>query len=131
VYRAFGQPVHPAWDITGWRIEASNDTIQVDEGEENLTVYSRIGNDSDGPLPYPLVSISLTDRFLETLGNQVLDPAEYLPTDLDPRKLVEPGNTFNAVISIKAPPVEASGYKVDVCYRMTDGQLRCKASDFK
>ena len=131
VYRAIGQPVQPAWDITGWRIEASNDTIQVEEGEENLTVYSRIGNDSDGPLPYPLVSISLTDRFLETLGNQVLDPAEYLPTDLDPRKLVEPGNTFNAIISIKAPPIEASGYKVDVCYRMTDGQLRCKANDFK
>ena len=131
VYRAIGQPVQPAWDITGWRIEASNDTIQVEEGEESLTVYSRIGNDSEGPLPYPLVSISLTDRFLETLGNQVLDPAEYLPTDLDPRKLVTPGNTFNAVISIKAPPVEASGYKVDVCYRMTDGQLRCKASDFK
>ncbi len=131
VYRAIGQPVQPAWDITGWRIEASNDTIQVEEGEESLTVYSRIGNDSEGPLPYPLVSISLTDRFLETLGNQVLGPAEYLPTDLDPRKLVAPGNTFNAVISIKAPPVEAAGYKVDVCYRMTNGQLRCKASVFK
>ena len=131
VYRAIGQPVQPAWDITGWRIEASNDTIQVEEGEENLTVYSRIGNNSKGSLPYPLVSISLTDRFLETLGNQVLDPAEYLPTDLDPRKLVEPGNTFNAVILIKSPPVEASGYKVDVCYRMTDGKLRCKANDFK
>jgi hypothetical protein len=131
LYRAIGQPVQPAWDITGWRIEASNDTIRVEEGEENLTVYSRIGNNSNGPLPYPLVSISLTDRVLETLGNQVLDPAKYLPTDLDPRKLVEPGNTFNAVISIKSPPAEASGYKVDVCYRMTDGKLRCKANDFK
>lgn len=129
VYRALGQPVQPAWDITGWRIEASNDTIQVEEGEENLTVYSRIGNNSKRPMPYPLVSISLTDRLVDTLGNRVLGPAEYLPTDLDPRKLVEPGNTFNAVIVIKSPPKEASGYKIDVCYRVTNEKLRCKAED--
>jgi len=131
IYRALGQPVQPAWDIAGWRIEASDDVIDVEEGEENLTVYSRIGNNSDRPMPYPLINISLTDRFLEPVGSQILDPAEYLPTDLDPRKLVEPGNTFNAVISIQSPSADASGYKVDVCYRLSDGRLRCAIDDFK
>jgi hypothetical protein len=131
VYRVLGQPVQPAWNVAGWRIEASSDAIEVKEGEENLTVSSRIGNNSDQPMPYPLIYISLTDRFLEPVGSQVLDPAEYLPTDLDPRKLVQPGNTFNAIITIKSPPQEASGYKVDVCYRQTGDQLRCAIDDFK
>ncbi len=131
VYRALGQPVQPAWDVTGWRIEASNDQIEVQEGEENLTVQSRIGNNSDRAMPYPLVNISLTDRFLEPVGSQLLDPVEYLAADLDPRKLVEPGNTFNAIITIKSPSIDASGYKVDICYRQTDGQLRCAIDDFK
>ena len=99
LYRAIGQPVQPAWDITGWRFEATKGSTEGEE--EELTVYSRLGNNSDGPLPYPLIGISLTDRFEETIGSRVLDPAEYLPSDLDPRKLVPPGNTLNAVITIK------------------------------
>ena len=131
VYRALGQPLQPAWDVTGWRIEASTDTIEVEEGKESLTVSSRIGNTSEQSMPYPLINISLTDRFLEPVGSQLLDPAKYLPTDLDPRKLVEPGNTFNAIITIRSPSIEASGYKVDVCYRQTSGWLRCAMDDFK
>jgi len=129
LYRAIGQPVQPAWDITGWRFEATKGSTEGDE--EELTVYSRLGNNSDGPLPYPLIGISLTDRFEETIGSRVLDPAEYLPSDLDPRKLVEPGNTFNAVITIKSTTENATGFKLNVCYRLSDGQLRCAIDDFK
>jgi predicted Zn finger-like uncharacterized protein len=128
IYRAIGQPVQPAWDITGWRFEV---TTSSTDGESNeLTVYSRLGNNSDGPLPYPLISISLADRFEETLGSRVLDPGDYLPTDLDPRKLVEPGSSFNAVITIKSASEEATSFNLKVCYRMTSGQLRCKDDSF-
>ena len=96
-----------------------------------MTVYSRLGNNSDGPLPYPLIGISLTDRFEESIGSRVLDPAEYLAGDLDPRKLVEPGDTFNAVITIKSASGEAAGFKLNVCYRSNDGRLRCAIDDFK
>lgn len=129
VYRALGKPVQPAWDITGWRFEATKGNADGDQGE--LTIYSRLGNKSDGPLPYPLIGISLTDRFEETIGSRVLDPAEYLPTDLDPRKLVPPGNTFNAVITIDSATENATGFKLNVCYRLSDGQLRCAIDDFK
>jgi len=129
VYRAIGQPVQPAWDITGWRFEATKGSAE--DVAEELTIYSRLGNNSDGPLPYPLIGISLTDRFEETIGSRVLDPAEYLPTDLDPRKLVEPGNTFNAIITINSAMEEATGFKLNVCYRLSDGRLRCAIDDFK
>jgi len=129
IYRVIGQPVQPAWDITGWRFEATKGSTEGDN--EDLTVYSRIGNNSAGPLPYPLIGISLTDRFEETIGSRVLDPAEYLPSDLDPRKLVAQGDTFNAVITIKSASEDATGFKLNVCYRLTDGRLRCAIDDFK
>jgi len=128
IYRAIGQPVQPAWDITGWRFEVT--TSSTDGEPDELTVYSRLGNSSDGPLPYPLISISLADRFEETLGSRVLDPGDYLPTDLDPRKLVEPGSSFNAIITIKSASEEATSFNLKVCYRMTNGQLRCKDDSF-
>lgn len=129
MYRALGQPLSPEWDITGWRFEATKGS--TDENDEQLTIYSRIGNKSDTPLPYPLIGISLTDRFEETVGSRILDPAEYLSNDLDPRKLVQPGNTFNAVITIQSPSEEATGFKLNVCYRESGGNLRCALDDFK
>ena len=131
IYRAIGQPVQPAWDITGWRFEAAKDVTDTEINAGELVVYSRLGNNSEGPLPYPLIGLSLTDRFEETIGSRMLDPAEYLPTDLDPRKLVEPGNTFNAVITIKSASEDATGFKLNVCYRLSNGQLRCAIADFK
>jgi len=129
MYRAIGKPLSPEWDITGWRFEVTKGS--TDENDENLTIYSRIGNKSDKPLPYPIVAISLTDRFEETVGSRILDPADYLPNDLDPRKLVEPGNTFNAAITIQSPAEDATGFKLNVCYRGSGGQLRCAIDDFK
>ena len=129
LYRAIGKPLSPTWDVTGWRFEARRDIL--DEDADKLTVISRIGNTSDKPLPYPLINIALTDRFEETIGNKTLDPAEYLTDDLDPRKLVQPGNNFTAVMSIESPSDEATGYKLQACYRLTDARLRCHVPDFR
>jgi predicted Zn finger-like uncharacterized protein len=128
MYRAIGRPLSPDWDITGWRFEVTKGSTDEEDGA--LTVFSRIGNTSDSALPYPLIGISLTDRFEETIGSRVLDPADYLSNDLDPRKLVQPGNTFNAVITIESPSEEATGFKLNVCYRETGGSLRCAIEDF-
>ncbi len=129
VYRMLGKPLTPAWDIKGWRFEATKGS--TDEGDEVLTIYSRIGNQSDNALPYPLVHVSLTDRFEDIIGSRVLEPGEYLGPNADPRELVPSGNTFNAVISIESPAAEATGFKLNVCYRLAGGQLRCAIEDFK
>jgi len=129
VYRAVGKPLSPAWDVTGWQFEATQRS--QDDDDNQLTIFSRIANKSDKPLPYPLISISLTDRFEETIGSRLLDPAEYLPNDLDPSKPVQPGNTFNAAIFIPSPAENASGFKLNVCYRLSNGQLSCHIPDFK
>jgi len=129
MYRAIGKPLVPAWDIGGWRFEVTRGNADVTAN--TLTIYSRIGNKSDKPLPYPLIGISLTDRFEEVIGSRVLEPADYLTDDLDPRKLVRPGNTFNAVMTIRSPAPEATGFKLNVCYRVTGGKLRCAIQDFR
>ncbi len=129
VYRLVGSPVTPAWDIKGWRFEATKGS--TDENDRVLTIYSRVGNKSQQALPYPLVHVSLTDRFEEIIGSRVLEPTEYLAENTDPRVAVQPGDTFNAVISIDSPSAEATGFKLNVCYRLENRQLRCAIEDFK
>jgi len=137
LYRAIGMPLSPEWDITGWRFEATRHSVgeaaesETADGSEDVMIFSRVGNNSDKPLPYPIIGISLTDRYEDPLGGFILDPADYLPNDLDPRKLVEPGNTFNAVMTIRSPSTEAASFRLRACYRNADGSLRCKDDSFK
>jgi len=129
VYRMLGKPITPQWDIKGWRFESTSGS--TDEDEEVLTVFSRLVNKSEQPLPFPLVHVSLTDRWEEIIGSRVLEPNEYLAGDLDPSKPVTPGENFTAVITIKNPSAEATGFKLNVCYRVTPGRVRCAIEDFK
>ena len=129
IYRMFGKPVTPAWDVTGWRFEATKGS--TDESDELLTIYSRIGNNSAEALPYPLINVSLTDRYEDIIGSKVLEPGDYLAESLDTREAVAPGATFSAVISIEAPDANATGFKLNVCYRQPGGRLRCAIDDFK
>jgi predicted Zn finger-like uncharacterized protein len=129
IYRMIGKPLTPTWDIAGWRFEATKG--DADETSEILTIYSRIGNNSDEALPYPIVHLALTDRFEDIMGSTLLEPGEYLPENADPRRLVPPGDTVDAMITINAPVADATGFKLMMCYRMASGQLRCKTEDFK
>lgn len=128
VYRLLGNPVTPAWDIRGWRFEATKGSSDDDQ---LLTIYSRIGNTSEQALPYPLLHVSLTDRFEEIIGSRVLEPREYLVGDQNARNTVAPGSNFNAVIAVDTPAPAATGFKLNVCYRLSDGQLRCAVESFR
>ncbi|NNC57767.1 MAG: DUF3426 domain-containing protein [Woeseiaceae bacterium] len=130
VYRAVGKPLLPEWDVRGWSFEASQDVV-TDAGDDQLTIISRLGNRSDASLPYPLINITLIDRFEETIGSHTLGPADYLADGMDPSQRVQPGNTFNAMIAIQSASAAATGYKLKACYRLTDTQLRCKNPDFR
>lgn len=129
IYRMLGMPVTPAWNIKGWQFEATNGN--VDESETSLTIVSRIVNRADRPLPYPLVHVSLTDRWEDIMGSRILEPGEYLAGDLDPSSPVLPGENFTAVITIENPSAEATGFKLNVCYRVRTGTVRCAIEDFK
>ena len=85
----------------------------------------------DTAMPYPLVYVSLTDRFEEMVGSRVLQPGEYLPTGNGRRRPVLAGANFTAVINIDTPSPDATGFKLNVCYRAAAGQLRCAIEDFK
>ena len=129
VYRILGQPVTPQWDVTGWQFQTTNGA--TDDNEEVLTIFSRIVNRSGQPLPYPLVHVSLTDRWEEIIGSRILEPNEYLAGDLDPSRPVAAADSFSAVITIEDPSADATGFKLNVCYRISPGRVRCATEDFK
>jgi predicted Zn finger-like uncharacterized protein len=129
IYRLLGQPITPDWDIRGWQFQTTSGG--TDETGQLLTIYSTVANRSTQALPYPLVHVSLTDRWEEIVGSRVLEPSEYLAGNADPSKAVAAGDRFTAAISIDSPSAEATGFKLNVCYRVAPGQVRCATEDFR
>ena len=148
VYRSIGRPVTPDWDVTGWVFEAQTNSTDPrafrralgleaaeiaaePDADDILTIYTRIGNHSPDALPYPLVAVSLTDRFEETIGSVVLEPEQYLPGGAGRGAVVPGGDSFDAIMSIDTPNPAATGFRLNICYRQADRRLRCAIEDFK
>lgn len=129
VYRLFGKPVVPGWDIRDWQFESTSGS--TDAEERFLTINSRLVNNSGRSLPYPLLHVSLTDRWEEIIGSTVLEPSEYLADASPPAGRVSPGEHFTAVVTIESPSPDATGFKLNVCYPEAGGRVRCATEDFK
>lgn len=128
-YRWFGDPLVPAWDVRGWRFESTSGSTEGND--EILTIRSRISNQTSGSLPYPLLHISLTDRYEEIIGSKVLLPAEYLSEGTNAGQPVDAGDGFAAVITVASLAQEATGFKLNICYRDSPERLRCATEDFR
>jgi predicted Zn finger-like uncharacterized protein len=143
VYRAVGAPIVPEWDVKAWRLEVKGDSIgrrdPAGSGEpaargpetDVLTIYSRLTNQAQRPQPYPLIGISLTNRYEEVIGSRVLEPAEYLAKPPGETGMVNQGDAFEPAIVIDGLSAEATGYRLNVCYPSAGGKLRCAIEDFR
>ncbi|HZD51584.1 MAG TPA: DUF3426 domain-containing protein [Woeseiaceae bacterium] len=128
VYRRLGSPITPDWDVNGWQFETTNGS--TDASDRVLTITSRITNRSEHVLPYPLLHVSLTDRYEELVGSALLEPARYLEIR-SARGMVKPGEEFSATVTISPLPPQATGFKLNVCYARTEGRLGCATGAFK
>lgn len=129
VYDSLGRPITPDWDVSGWDIARTQGA--TDEQDQLLTIFSEIRNTSDAALPYPIVTLSLTNRYQDSIGALVLEPADYLADRSNAAGMVPAGGKFEAVIPIDEPSPDAIGYTINACYRTPGSDLRCAVPDFK
>ncbi|HUG63408.1 MAG TPA: zinc-ribbon and DUF3426 domain-containing protein [Methylomirabilota bacterium] len=129
VYRLLGEPVRPDWNIREWQFEATSG--QADEAGEVLAISSRVANRSARDMPYPLLHVSLTDRFEEIIGSTMVEPREYLESAADAAGRVPAGGKFSATVRLALPSQDATGFKLNVCYAEAAGRVRCATEAFR
>jgi len=91
-----------------------------------LRVRASILNTAAQLEPYPLLRVTLANRFGTPVGRREFEPAEYLgrPTV----QMLEPGHQLDATLDILDPGKDAEGFEIDVCVRGADKRVLC-ASD--
>ena len=88
-----------------------------------LMLRASIINRASYAQPFPLLRLTLQDRYGSTLGERDIGPADYLPGTGAP-DLLGPGERADALIRIVDPGTEAVGFELDICLPAAGG-VRC------
>ena len=88
-----------------------------------LRVRASILNSAPQLQPYPLLRVTLANRFGARIGTRDFEPAEYLgkPTV----RMLAPGERADATLDILDPGKDAEGFEIDVCLRGADQKISC------
>jgi predicted Zn finger-like uncharacterized protein len=122
LYAGIGKPLPVPAILSGYQLRqwgASADAA----ADGSLTVRASILNTTDQLQPFPLLRVTLEDRFGAHLGTREFEPAEYSGKPLT--RLLGPGERADATVEIPDPGKSAEGFELDVCLRNAEGKINC------
>jgi len=125
LYAGVGKPLPLPATLSGYQLRqwgASGDGT----ADGSLRVRASILNTTAQMQPFPLLRVTLEDRFGAAIGTRDFEPAEYFGKPLT--RLLAPGERADATVEIQDPGKEAEGFELDVCLRGADSAIHC-ASD--
>ena len=122
LYSSMGAPVSPLANLSAYQLRQWGVTGDP-AGEGTLRLRASIMNTAAQLEPYPLLRVTLANRFGSGIGTRDFEPSEYLgkPT----AKLLAPGERVDATLDILDPGKSAEGFEIDVCLRGTDRRVSC------
>jgi hypothetical protein len=100
------------WGVTG--DPGANGTLRVRASIMNAAAQLQ---------PYPLLRVTLADRFGTRVGAREFEPAEYLGRA--PARMLAPGERVDATLNILDPGKDAEGFEIDVCIRNAEKKIFC------
>lgn len=124
VYDALGLQLAPNWDPTAFEVRQWGDAA-ADTQAGRLNVRASIRNKAAFAQPFPLLRVELEDRFGGTVATRDFEPAEYLKSPAQAKRLLTAGASAEADLEIADPGDEAVGYRLNVCLRESQAILRC------
>jgi predicted Zn finger-like uncharacterized protein len=122
LYAKLGTPVASAANLSAYQLRQWGVTGDP-SADGILRVRASILNASSRRAPYPLLRVTLANRFGGRIGTRDFEPAEYLSKP--PPKLLGPGEGVDATVDILDPGKSAEGFELDVCLRGADAVVSC------
>jgi predicted Zn finger-like uncharacterized protein len=124
LFATVGDPVPVPANLAAYELRQWGVSGDPDAGGA-LRVRASILNTASELEPYPLLRVTLADRFGTRIGARDFLPAEYLGKS--PAKLLAPGERADAVLDILDPGKNAEGFELDVCVRGIKQKISCQS----
>jgi predicted Zn finger-like uncharacterized protein len=122
LYAGAGAPVPSSANLAAYQLRqwgVSGDPA----ADGTLRVRASILNSAAQLEPFPLLRVTLANRFGTSIGARDFEASEYLgkPT----ARYLNPGEQVDATMDILDPGKSAEGFEIDVCLRGTDRKISC------
>jgi hypothetical protein len=88
-----------------------------------LRVRASVLNTAAQLQPYPLLRVTLANRFGAKIGARDFEPAEYMGKPIV--RMLAPGERADATLDIVDPGKDAEGFEIDVCVRGVEQKITC------
>jgi hypothetical protein len=122
LYAAFGVAVAVPANLSAYQLRQWGVTGDP-SASGALRVRASILNIAAQLQPYPLLRVTLANRFGTKLGTRDFEPAEYMGKPIV--KMLAPGERADATLDIVDPGKDAEGFEIDVCVRGADQKVTC------
>ena len=123
VYARSGQTLYPAWDLGAYRVLGS-EAIAGRAAPDALEIVARLQVTGPAPVGLPLLRVTVRDRWGNTVGERLVEPAAYAPERVG--SLVAPGSVLPVTVSLRDPGTEAHGYEIDLCLPQREQGAACQ-----
>jgi predicted Zn finger-like uncharacterized protein len=122
VYAALGVASPAAADLSYYQLRQWG--VTGDPGASGtLRVRASILNTASQLQPYPLLRVTLANRFGARIGARDFEPAEYMGRPIV--RMLAPGERADATLDIVDPGKDAEGFEIDVCLRSIGEKILC------
>jgi predicted Zn finger-like uncharacterized protein len=124
LYGVLGSPLPQPANLSAYQLRQWGVTGDPD-ANGTLRLRASILNAAAQLQPYPLLRVTLADRFGKSIGRRDFEPTEYLGKQT--AKLLAPGERVDATLEILDPGKNAEGFEIDVCLRGVDQRVACQS----
>jgi predicted Zn finger-like uncharacterized protein len=122
LYSSIGAPLHSAPNFAVYQLRQWG--VTGDPGADaTLRVRASILNTSALLQPFPLLRLTLANRYGTRIGARDFEPGEYMGKPI--ARSLSPGETVDAILNILDPGKDAEGFEIDVCLHGADRKIFC------
>jgi predicted Zn finger-like uncharacterized protein len=122
VYAALGVVPPAAANLSSYQLRQWGVTGDP-SASGTLRVRASILNTAAQLQPYPLLRVTLANRFGARIGARDFEPAEYMGKPIV--RMLAPGERADATLDIMDPGKDAEGFEIDVCLRNIEQKIMC------
>jgi len=131
IYAALGLELDPHWEVARYKVIRRPDLSterSADGGHAQLHLAATIMNGATRPQPYPLIRLTLEDRWGSAVAGRDFAPSEYLRESARATGMLAPGEHVPVDLVLIDPGADTVGFTIDICLADASGTVRC-ASD--
>jgi predicted Zn finger-like uncharacterized protein len=127
LYSSIGAPLHSVPNLAVYQLRQWGVTGDPGAGQPaadaTLRVRASILNTSALLQPFPLLRLTLANRYGTRIGARDFEPSEYMGKPI--ARSLSPGETVDAILNILDPGKDAEGFEIDVCLHGGDKKIFC------